>query len=238
MKRQLSNLEDHIVVCGAGHTGIWICRELIDTRRSFSVVERDVALARSLPERLGTEVPTVIGDATDDDVLREAGVERASQVVCCVSNDKDNLIVVLSARLLRPKARIVCRCIEEDMATKIKRAGADRVVSPNRIGGLRMISEAVRPAAVDYLERMLRDRDSGLRVESTSIEAGSSLAGGTVGQLREQEGVFQLLAIRRGQDDWEDAPHDDAALGVGDQLVYTGGPDVRRAIEALAQTPS
>lgn len=234
MRRTIDQLEGHIVVCGAGHTGAWVCRELIDTRRPLAVIEADAEAARQLGEFLGQEVPTVIGDATDNTVLRAAGVERAASVVCCVSSDKDNLIVALSARLLSERVRIICRCIDEDMAPKILQAGADRTVSPNRIGGLRMISEAVRPGAVDYLDRMLRDRDSGLRVESSAIEAGSVLAGATVGDLKERLPGLHLLAVRRGEDDWEDGPADASALEVGNQLVYTGGPDVRSRVEALA----
>lgn len=234
MKRDLSRLDDHIVVCGGGHTGMWICRELIDTRRPFAVIEGDPDRALALPTLLGAEVPTVIGDATDDAALRAAGVDRASSVVCCVSNDRDNLIVALSARLVSPKARIIVRCVDERMVPKILQAGADKVVSPNQIGGLRMISEAVRPGAVDYLDRMLRDRDSSLRVESTVVEAGSRLAGRTVADLLSEAPRLHLLAVRRGEDAWEDGPAPESRLETGDQLVYTGGPDVRHAVERLA----
>lgn len=234
MRRTIDQLEGHIVVCGAGHTGGWVCRELLDTRRPLAVIESDEQAARELASFLGEEVPIVIGDATDNDVLRAAGVGRASSIVCCVSSDKDNLIVALSARLLTTEARIICRCIDEDMAPKLLQAGADRTVSPNRIGGLRMISEAVRPGAVDYLDRMLRDRDAGLRVESSEIIEGSVLAGATVGDLKERLPGLHLLAVRRGPDAWEDGPADASALEVGNQLVYTGGPDVRRRVEALA----
>jgi len=235
MSRQLVQLSDHIVVCGAGDTGIWVCRELLDTKRPFAVIEANAERAHRLRRELGVEVPTVIGDATDDDVLIRAGVERAESVVCCVSNDKDNLIVALSARILTGDARIICRCVDESMAPKIRRAGADQVVSPNRIGGLRMVSEAIRPAAVVYLDRMLRDRDAGMRVESARIEAGSTLDGQTVGALRRHGTGLQLLALRRADDRWEDAPPDDASLQVNDQLVYTGGPVVRKAVERLVR---
>ncbi len=235
MDQKLGRLSGHIVVCGVGNTGMWVCRELLDTKRPFAVIEADVARAHALKAELGQEVPTVVGDATDDGVLREAGVGRASSVVCCVSNDKDNLIVALSARIISTDVRIICRCIDESMAQKILRAGADQVVSPNRIGGLRMVSEAVRPGAVDYLDRMLRDRDAGMRVESAVIEAGSVLAGANVAGLRGHGTGLQLLALRRADERWEDNPPDDAVLHVGDQLVYTGGPKVRSAVEQLAR---
>jgi len=235
MRRRVQGLQGHIVVCGAGHTGTWVCRELIDTRRPFAVVESDPERARGLAEELGEEVPMVVGDATDNEVLGAAGVPAAQAVVCCVSNDRDNLIVALSARILAPDARITCRCVEEAMAAKLLRAGADSVVSPNRIGGLRLISEAVRPAAVTYLDRMLRDRDAGMRVESATIEAGSALAGQTVQRLRRHGTGLKLLAVRRADDRWDDQPGDDAELMAGDALVYTGGPEVRAAVERLVK---
>ncbi|MCA9572208.1 MAG: potassium channel protein, partial [Myxococcales bacterium] len=235
MTRELAALEGHIIVCGAGHTGAWICRELLDTRRPFAVIERDPAHARDLTDALGAEVPLVLGDATDDDVLVAAGVARASSLVTCLSVDQENLVVALSARILTPHLRIISRCIDERMEPKIRKAGADRVISPNRIGGLRMVSEAVRPGAVDYLDRMLRDRDAGLRVESTVIGEGSGLAGRDVAHLKAAEPRIQLLAVRRGPDAWEDGPDGASVLRAGDQLVYTGGPEVRRAVEALAR---
>jgi len=235
MGRRLKGLHDHIVVCGAGNTGTWVCRELLDTRRDFAVVEHDPGRMRALLTELGQEVPVVVGDASDNDALLEAGVDRAAAVVCCVSNDKDNLIVALSVRILAPEVRIICRCVEEAMAEKLRRAGADSVVSPNRIGGLRLISEAVRPAAVDYLDRMLRDRDAGMRVESAAIESGSALDGQTVAHLRTHDTGLQLLAVHRRDDRWEDAPDDAAVLHVGDQVVYTGGPEVRRRVERLVR---
>jgi voltage-gated potassium channel len=98
-----------------------------------------------------------------------------------------------------------------------------------------MVSEAIRPAAVDYLDRMLRDRDAGMRVESARIEAGSALDGQTVQTLLGHRTGLQLLALHRADDRWEDAPPESAFLRVNDQLVYTGGPEVRKAVERLVR---
>ncbi len=234
MNRAIDALDGHIIVCGAGHTGTWICRELRDTRRPFVIVERSVDGARGVSEQLGADIPTVIGDATDDEVLLRAGIERASCVVCCLSSDQENLLVALSARLLNPELRIVSRCIDERMETKIRKAGADRVISPNRIGGLRMVSEAVRPGAVDYLDRMLRDREAGLRVESTAVLPGSGLDGAPVARLVEQAPGLHLLAVRRTDDTWVDGPPSELLLAAGMELIYTGVPDVRARVERLA----
>ena len=237
MQRSVRGLSDHLIVAGAGHTGGHIVRELIETDRPFVLIEADEERALEVSRLVGQDIPTVIGDATEDDTLREAGIERASTLVACISSDKDNLIVTVSARILNPGLRIVCRCIDERTTDKILKAGADSVVSPNRIGGLRLVSEAVRPTAVAYLDRMLRDNaKQGLRVESTQVELGSALAQKTVAELYLQRiDGFHLLALQRADDgQWDDHPQDTAALRPGDQLVYTGGPHARQAIERLA----
>lgn len=235
MKRAVSGMRNHVIVCGAGNTGAHIARELIDTAHAFVVIEQDEQRALGLADRVGRQVPIVLGDATDDATLEEAGIGHASELVACVSNDKDNLIVTFSARLLRPDLRIVCRCVDEDIAPKMRQAGADSVVIPSRIGAMRLISEAVRPTAVDYLDRMLRDRDAGLRVESTEVEAGARLEGRTVGDLRDRDiDGLQLLAVRGPGGAWHDDPGPAVALAAGDALIYTGGPSVRLAVERLA----
>jgi len=137
MHRAIEKLKDHTVVCGAGNTGRHVIGELLETRRPFVVIDRDPEVVRALHQQLGVPFPAVIGDATDDDVLRAAGVPRASGLIACLSRDNDNLVVTLSARLLAPKLRIVARCIDEREQAKIRRAGADTVVSPNMIGGIR-----------------------------------------------------------------------------------------------------
>lgn len=236
MSKAIGQLSGHTVVCGAGHTGQHVVQELLATQRRFALIERDGERLAALVERLGVEFPAVVGDATDDETLRASAIERAASLVACLSSDNDNLIVTVSARMLRPELRIVCRCIDERVEDKIRKAGADAVVSPNRIGGLRMVSELVRPTAVSYLDLMLRDRDRQLRVEATAIAAGSPLSDGTVGDLRKR-GIDDLLvlALQRGDDGWTFAPPDDAPLPAGTSVVYVGSPAARHSLERLAE---
>jgi voltage-gated potassium channel len=236
MNKAIKGLTEHIVVCGGGHTGQHVAQELLGTERPFVLVDTDEKRVERLMERLGREIPVVIGDARDDDTLRAAGIERAAGLVATISNDKDNLIVTVSARLLKPELRIVCRCIDERMEEKILKAGADAIVSPNRIGGLRMISEMVRPAAVSYLDIMLRDREARIRVESTLILPRSPLADATVGDLRER-GIGDLLvvALRKPDERWVFAPSDPEPLEPGGSVVYIASPEARVAVEGLAR---
>jgi len=234
MHRAIENLKDHTVVCGAGNTGRHVIGELLETRRPFVVIDRDPEVVRALHQQLGVPFPAVIGDATDDDVLRAAGVPRASGLIACLSRDNDNLVVTLSARLLAPKLRIVARCIDEREQAKIRRAGADTVVSPNMIGGIRMVSEMIRPTVVTFLDLMLRDRERRLRVEEVVVPEGSPLAASTVGQLHARK-IKDLLvvALRDGDGSWRYNPDEDERMRAGMTIVFMGSPEARVALEQL-----
>lgn len=234
MQRAIEKLTGHTVVCGAGNTGRHVVGELLETRRPFVVIDRDPEVVRALHQHLGAPFPAVIGDATDDDVLRAAGVPRASGLIACLSRDNDNLVVTLSARLLAPKLRIVARCIDERDQAKIRRAGADTVVSPNTIGGIRMVSEMIRPTVVTFLDLMLRDRERRLRVEEVLVPEGSPLATSTVGQLHARK-IKDLLvvALRHGDGSWRYNPDEDERVNAGMTIVFMGSPEARVALEQL-----
>lgn len=234
MHRTIEKLKDHTVVCGAGNTGRHIVAELLETGRPFVLVDRDAEVVRVLHQQLGVTFPAVVGDATDDDVLRAAGVPRASGLIACLSNDNDNLVITLSARLLAPKLRIVARCVDEREQTKIRRAGADAVVLPNMIGGRRMVSELVSPAAVTFLDVMLRDKERRLRVDEVHVPEGSALTDTTIGQLHEHR-IKDLLvvALRHADGTWRYSPEDHERIGAGMAIVFMGSPEARAALERL-----
>jgi voltage-gated potassium channel len=235
MKRAIENLNEHYIVCGGGATGEHIIRELLQTERPFVLIESEEARMRELFERLAVEFPVVIGDATDDDALKEAGIDRARGLTACISNDKDNLIVTVSAKLLNKNLRIVSRCIDEKVTRKVRQAGAAAVVSPNMIGGLRMVSEMVRPTVVSFLDIMLRDQDKRLRVEEHPISEGSPIAGSTVGELRNRK-IADLLVVAVSKSDgtWTYNPVDEAKLEAGMGLIFMGSPQARAELERLS----
>jgi voltage-gated potassium channel len=207
MQRTIEKLKDHTVVCGAGNTGRHIIAELLEIGRPFVVIDRNPEVVRALHQQLGVGFPAVIGDATDDDVLRVAGVPRATGLIACISNDNDNLVITLSARILAPKLRIVARCVDEREQTKIRRAGADAVVLPNMIGGMRMVSEMIRPDVVTFLDEMVRDKQRRLRVEEVLLPEHSPLVGTTVGLLHARK-IKDLLvvALRQADGTWHMRP--------------------------------
>lgn len=201
MDRDVKKLSGHVIVCGAGATGIHCVRELAAIGVPFVVIDRSPEVARELSQQLGCGA--VVGDATHDAILEEAGIARASGVIAALTEDKDNLFVTVSARSLNPKLRIVAKSIEP---------GADSVVSPNAIGGLRLVSELVRPEVVSFLDVMMRDRNQPLRFEELPIPRGSTLAGKRVRELELGGLGMLLLALKPG------AP--------GAPLVYNPGPEV------------
>lgn len=238
MNKQLDRMRDHYIVCGAGHTGVHVIDELVRTNRPVVLIERVEESATAIYDEHGGKVPFVLGDAAEDENLVAAGVERAAGVITCFSNDKDNLIVVFSARAMNPKLRIVCRCVDEKVKRKMELAGADAVVSPNTIGGLRMVSELVRPKAVTFLDAMLRERDDHVRVEDVRVAEGSRLDGLTLRDLRgEQVQDVLIVAVHFPDDRWHFNPDGTTRLTAGTSMVFIAAPETRARLELLAAQP-
>jgi voltage-gated potassium channel len=212
MDKQVRKLTQHVVVCGAGTTGIHVIRELAATDTPFVVVEAKEPLAREVSREFGC--PAVVGDATHDDSLIEAGIERARGVISALTDDRDNLYVTVTARALNPSARIVSKAIDGRAEAKLRRAGADSVVFPNQIGGMRMVSEMVRPEVVSFLDVMLRDTDRTLRIDEIPVAAGSRLDQRRVAEIDFGGHGLLLLATKQ-------------TVGGAPRYVYTPGPEHR-----------
>lgn len=238
MRRHIERLSDHFIVCGAGHTGQHVVDELVATRRPLVLVERSPDVAHTVYDTHGGKVPVVVGDAAEDETLHNAGVERATGLVTCFSSDKDNLIVAFSARALNPNIRIVCRSVDDRVSGKMKLAGADAVVSPNTIGGLRMVSELIRPKAVSFLDLMLREHPDQFRVEDLTVQSGSRIAGLTLKDLRtENLADVLIVAVHRADDQWIYNPDGAVRLDPGTSVVFIADPGLRARFEKLAHAP-
>jgi voltage-gated potassium channel len=238
MSLDINRLRDHFIVCGAGKTGEHVVRELIETRREFALVDRDEERVREMQKRYGAEFPAVVGDATEDEILKAAGLAHAHGIIVCFSGDKDNILVTFTARNMSPTIRIVARCADSSIEPKLRKAGADAVVSPDRIGGLRLISEMVRPTAVSFLDVMLRDSEKRWRVEEVTVDRGSELDGVTVGALRGRTiRDLVVLAVRATDGEWVYNPDDDVPFRPGTGVVFLGSPDARTTLERATTSP-
>ncbi len=148
LNKKIENLKNHYIVCGFGRMGSIICNELMQSNSPFVVIESSSELLADLD----ADILSLQGDATQDSILKQAGIDKAKGLISVLSSDANNLYVVLSARGLNPDLRIVARASDEGAEQKLKRAGADNVVSPYYIGGLRIAHTLIKPAVVDFIE--------------------------------------------------------------------------------------
>jgi voltage-gated potassium channel len=180
MQRRIDQLSAHYIVCGLGDTGRFCVQELSATGTPHVVVElheENVKKLRELHPESFEDLLWVIGDATEEEVLEKAGIARAKGLISALPHDKDNLVVTVVARQRFPQLRIVARSADKRFSDRMLRAGANATVSPTRIGGLRLASEAIRPAVVSFLDLMLQGQAEMLRVEELPITGGSPWAG-------------------------------------------------------------
>jgi voltage-gated potassium channel len=232
MDNRVKHMSGHVVVCGAGSTGIHCIQELAATGTPFVVVERQEALARELSRAHGCAA--VVGDATHDEFLLEAGIERARGCISALTEDKDNLFVTVTARALNPQLRIVAKAIDPRADAKLRRAGADSVVSPNMIGGQRLVAEMVRPEVVSFLDEMTRDPERPLRIEEVPVPVDSPLAGRRVVDLALERHRLLLLALRLpgGGSRYLHNPEPGHGLLGGETLILLGDPRQVRQLSA------
>jgi voltage-gated potassium channel len=214
-------LKDHVIVCGVGTTGRNIITELFHARTPVVAIDTNEHALQALREYdRPVRYSYVVGDATDDDVLAQAGMQDARGIAATLPSDKDNLYIVVAARQTNPQARIIARTDKLSHVEKLKRVGADSVVAMNYIGGQRMASEVLRPAFVRFLDAMLRDPRATYRLWEVVIGDHSMIAGLTVREaaIRETFGV-SVLAIGDGLDSWHINPGDTVRLAPGTVMI-------------------
>jgi voltage-gated potassium channel len=227
MRKQIAELDGHVLVAGAGSTGRHVIEELVATRTPFVVVDRDHARLDAIStELVGGKMLHVHGDATHDQALLAANVKSARGVVAALTHDKDNLFVTLSARSLNPNARIVAKVIEDEVAPKMLRAGATAIVSPTMIGGRRMANELIRPEVTEFLDQMLRDKDKNLRLEEVIVPSNSAFVGRALKDTPIRKETRLLVVAVRGDDrSFHYNPEPDLVLQAGVTLVVMGEGD-------------
>jgi voltage-gated potassium channel len=173
MEKQIANMVDHIIVCGAGQTGSSVIEQFTLIKTKFIVVEHQEARATELAD---AGIPVICGDATTEDVLIQAGISQAKGMVSCLDNDAHNVYSILTARELNPNLYIVSRSIEKGSAKKLKRAGADKTISPNEIGGVRMAYLMLKPQVVSFLDIITRFDDELLELGEVTVEVESEIS--------------------------------------------------------------
>jgi voltage-gated potassium channel len=227
MEKQISKLKQHYIICGFGRVGRNVAHELIATKRPFVAIDPNETFMHAQLE----QTPGLLylcGDASDDDLLLAADLEDAAGVFAVTGDDSKNLMIALTAKQLNPNVRVVARCHEVRNIPKLKKAGADAIVSPDFTGGMRIASAMVRPQVVSFLDEMLRT-DLNLRVEEVPVPAGRAPL--ALGAVRGRSNDFVVVAVR-AQDKWAFNPADDWQLLPGHVVIVMASPQGRAALEA------
>lgn len=233
MEKLADKFNNHYIVCGIGRVGLYVLSELHAIKVPHVLIDINKDNIEKILESFKDEV-FIVGDADNNNVLLKAGIKRARGLFALTGDDNQNLVISLTAKQLNPDLRIVSRCNEIENSEKISRAGADAIVNPNFIGGLRMASEMIRPTAVSFLDIMLRDREKNLRVEEFSIP--DTFIGKTISALNLKRYPNTVLLAVRTQNDWIYAPTEDYVLTPQNTLIVMTVPELRDEIEKFLHT--
>ena len=231
-ERMLEKIKDHFIICGYGRIGSIVAHQFRRQNVPYVVVERN-------PERLQAALEDgalgVEADASREEVLTRVGIDRARGLIAAVGTDAENVYAVLSARVMRPDLFIISRAETEDARIKLKRAGADRVLSPYQIGAVQIAQTALRPAVVDFVELATSADNLELAMEEITIAPGSALAGESIlaANLRQRFGVI-VVGIQRLDNRMEFNPDPEARMHAGDKLVVLGRPESLKRLEMHA----
>ena len=233
MEREISRLSDHYIICGAGRVGRSVARELGRQPVPFIIIEQNEPKAQRYS---GEHWPFLLGDATQEQTLREAHIERARGLVAATTTDATNLYIVLNARTLNPKLKIIARASEEVAEKHLRSAGADSVVSPYLFAGQRIAQSFLRPHVVSFLDTATTHLGMDLEIGEIPVTPGSAIAGKTVetSRLRQERGVI-VLAIKREQGmRFNPSPED--IIEPGDYLIAMGEPGQLRQLQKMASS--
>ncbi|HKC64100.1 MAG TPA: NAD-binding protein, partial [Pyrinomonadaceae bacterium] len=230
--REMSKLHDHFIICGAGRVGSRIIGQMQSARVPFVVIETNEP---KVTELLESGVHVLVRDATLEESLREAGVERARGLAACLPDDAENVYVVLTARGLNPKLHIVARAVEEQAEEKLIRAGANRVVAPTIIGSHRMAQALMKPAVADFMDSIAAE-NLDLGFEQLEVMPGSVYAGRKLRftNIRSELDVV-IVAMRRKSGDMIFNPSGDAIIEAGDLLIAIGKAESLAELNELAR---
>ncbi|MDX1412832.1 MAG: potassium channel protein [Candidatus Promineifilaceae bacterium] len=232
-RRMIKKLNNHVVICGYGRVGKGTAKTLRNSRQEVVVIESD---QDRVSQAQDDGLIVLEGDASQDEVLHDAGLSKANSIIVTTGEDSLNLFIVLSARTINPDLLIVARANNVANEVKLRRAGADRVVSPYLIGGQHMANIVVRPHVTDFFDVVTLKDGEEIWIEELRIHPGSYLAGSSVGEadIRRKTGVT-LIALYRQQEGGNTVPNAETRLEAGDQLLVLGTRVQLAALDKLTK---
>lgn len=219
-KRMIDRLNNHFIICGFGRVGRNAANEFQRMKAPFVVIDRN---EQRVAKATNAGIPAIAADATHDDSLREAGVLRAKGLIAALPSDAENLFIILSAKALNPRLTVVTRASEEEAGEKLRRAGADTVLTPYTMAGRQLADALLRPHVVEFLEFGKGDIAAEVTMEQVAVGPGTELAGKTFGQLLElrNSGVI-VLAVRKQGGETIFNPPAEFEISAGDFLIAMG----------------
>lgn len=223
LNQQIKQINDHYIVCGFGRIGKVICKELKAKNIPVLVIDNNPESTELLDME---SIPYIIDDATSEDAMLEAGIERARGLISVVASDADNLFITLTARGLNHSAFIIARADDEKSEKKLMRAGADKVFLPYIIGGHKMAQSITKPAVTDFLEFTVHNRDMGLEMEELNVRKDSRLNGLKLmdSGIRQEMDII-IVAIRKKTGEMTFNPSSETIIAAGDTLIALGKND-------------
>ncbi len=236
MEKRIAALKKHFIICGLGETGLHVATELHTTKRDFVALdsnqERVEQVVKLFPEML-----ILFGDATDEEDLRRAGIERSAGLIVALPEDSRNMLITVLARSIHPAIRIVARCHANSLVDKFYRAGANYVVNPPFIGGMRMASEMIRPHVVSFLDQMLRGQDPSIRVDEVVVEKNSKVAGQSLSEanIHASTGLNPIALKQPGQKDFTYNPSPEERLEAGTAIIVITRPEAAQKLRQLCR---
>ncbi len=220
MNKKLEKLTNHYIVCGYGRMGRQICESLYEHKEPFVVIDNDSGLTEKMDEH---NYIYINDNATHDDVLIKAGVKRAKGLIAVIGSDPENVFATLAAKELNKNIFIVARAIEEGTKSKLKIAGADRIVMPYELGSSRMVQLLLRPGVSDFVEGVVRSKNVDISLEEIIVQKNSKLAGLTLAEspLRSELNII-VIAIDKANNQFIYNPKSSTKIEVGDKLIAIG----------------
>jgi voltage-gated potassium channel len=234
MKKEIAKLEGHTILCGAGDTGTTVIEEFIHAKKDLVVIENNQEIIEEL-ENTYPEVYFLNGDATKDEALHEANIEKAGGLITSLSIDADNLFVVVSAKSINPNMIIISRSVDSHTESKLYKAGANYVISPNMVEGMRMAAVMLRPTVVSFLEVMMRSDEFSYRMEEITIPKGTSIAEKTLkeAEIPQKTGLIVIAVKRMTDSKMLFNPSSSTTLQENDKLIVLGDPEKIDKLYAL-----